>query len=110
MMQNNSMNKTQRFLLSLVKMSTNDELYLISENTGDRFRLNGCRRSSTTNSVPRFGSSRLNSRSQRRFPPSVDLRRNMTPVENQGNLKSWSLSFSLFSFLFSLFTFEFNLI
>ena len=77
--------------MSKETMSTNEEIYLISEKTGDRFRLDGCRRGSTRYSAtPRFGSARLTSNSRLRFPPSVDLRRLMTPVEHQGCLSSWS--------------------
>lgn len=69
-------------------MSRNEELYLINERTGSRFRIDGCRPAPESD-LPKFGSARFSSGNQRKLPPSVDLRKFLTPVEDQGKLNSW---------------------
>ncbi|CAF4812951.1 unnamed protein product, partial [Rotaria sp. Silwood1] len=58
-----------------------EEVYLVSSTTGKRYRLDGCRPSTTPSNLPKYASSRKFA--DKDLPALVDLRSMMTAVEDQ---------------------------
>jgi hypothetical protein len=62
-------------------------IYLVNPETGSRHRLGGFIPNKKPSDQPKFARSRKYSNQD--LPSSVDLRKHMTPVEDQGQSGSW---------------------
>ena len=66
--------------------STNRLVFFVNPETGKHYRLNGLKPCGSSEQT-KFSSSRKYKSQD--LPPSVDLRKMMTPIENQGDVGSW---------------------
>ena len=67
--------------------SSDEQVFLVNFDTGDKFPLNGFIPTNDESDAPKFAASRH--LSDQKLPPAVDLREFMTPVEHQLQLNSW---------------------
>ncbi|CAF1245649.1 unnamed protein product [Rotaria sp. Silwood1] len=64
-----------------------EQIYLVNPTTGKRYRIGGCKLSTTPVDEPKFAASRMFA--DKDLPPLVDLRSMMTAVEDQKETNAW---------------------
>lgn len=75
------------YFLDHVTMSSDEQVFLVNLETGDKFPLNGFIPNNDASDLPKFAASRFIE--DKKLPPAVDMREFMTPVEHQLQLNSW---------------------
>ena len=58
----------------------------VDRKTGERYPVGGCIITDNSSDLPLFAASPF---ARKHMPPSVNLRKRMTPVEHQGRSNSW---------------------